>query len=182
MGMKHSFYLFIFFEKKKSKWQTPKNWDFQLSQFLIFFSKNVWIGPLVSSIDWCKGYWCGSTYMAMRLSNISWKTGKKCIFGIFRPFLSVCRTASLPYRLSHIKGIFASINPPNSRTNSENLKNIYGELAELKNSLFLSRPFWIFFWIFFVFFCFIPMKISQSVMSSKDGSKFWWLPWFTAKE
>ena len=30
--------------------------------------------------------------------------------------------------------------------------------------------------------CFIPMKISQSVMSSKDGSKFWWLPWFAAKE
>ena len=27
------------------------------------------------------------------------------------------------------------------------------------------------------FFCFIPMKISQSCLSIKDGSKFWWLPW-----
>ena len=25
------------------------------------------------------------------------------------------------------------------------------------------------------FFCFIPMKISQSFLGSKDGSKFWWL-------
>ena len=29
--------------------------------------------------------------------------------------------------------------------------------------------------------CFIPMKISQSFLGSKDGSKFWWLPWFPAK-
>ena len=32
------------------------------------------------------------------------------------------------------------------------------------------------FWIF----CFIPMKISQSFLCSKDGSKFYWLPWFPA--
>ena len=32
------------------------------------------------------------------------------------------------------------------------------------------------------FFCFIPMKISQSYLGIKDGLKFWWLPWFTAKE
>ena len=46
-----------------------------------------------------------------------------------------------------------------------------------------------FFWVGhfgFVFskknlFCFIPMKISQSVLSSKDGSKFWWLSWFPAQ-
>ena len=31
------------------------------------------------------------------------------------------------------------------------------------------------------FFCFIPMKTSQSLLVSKDGSKFWWLPWFPAK-
>ena len=30
------------------------------------------------------------------------KTGKKCIFWVFRPFLSFCCTASRPYRLSHI--------------------------------------------------------------------------------
>ena len=37
-----------------------------------------------------------------------------------------------------------------------------------RNSIFLSRPFR----NEKVFFCFIPIKISQSVMSSKDGSKF----------
>ena len=31
------------------------------------------------------------------------------------------------------------------------------------------------------FFCFIPMKKSQSLLVSKDGSKFWSLWWFTAK-
>ena len=52
-----------------------------------------------------KWYWCGSTYMVVRLSNISSKTGKKCIFCVFRPFLSLCRTASQPGRLSHINAL-----------------------------------------------------------------------------
>ena len=37
----------------------------------IFFVKIFWIGPWVSMIDWCKGHWCGSTYMVVRLSSIS---------------------------------------------------------------------------------------------------------------
>ena len=54
------------------------------------------------------------------------------------------------------------------------------------------RMFWVgctiwkpqFFWVghFGIFFCFIPMKISQSFLCSKDGSKFWWLPWFPAQK
>ena len=48
-------------------------------------------------------HWCGLTYMVVRLSDISSKTGKKCIFGVFRLFLGLCRTASQPYRLSHFK-------------------------------------------------------------------------------
>jgi hypothetical protein len=33
-----------------------------------------------------------------------------------------------------------------------------------------------FFWVgHFGFFCLIPMKISQSYLGFKDGSKFWWL-------
>ena len=39
----------------------------------------------------------------------------------------------------------------------------------------------IFFFDFDFFFCFIPMKISQSFLGSKDGSKFWCLPWFPKK-
>ena len=41
-----------------------------------------WISPWISRIDWCEG--------------------KECIFRVFRPFLSLCRTASRPYRLSNI--------------------------------------------------------------------------------
>ena len=48
----------------------------------------------------------------------------------------------------------------------------YWELAELENELFFSRPFWI--------FCFIPIKTCQSLLFSKDFSKFWWLPGFPA--
>ena len=62
----------------------------------------------VSRIDWREGHWwgltymghwCGLTYMALRLSDISSKRGKKCIFSVFRPFLSLCRTASQLFRL-----------------------------------------------------------------------------------
>ena len=40
--------------------------------------------------------------------------------------------------------------------------------------ILMGRPFWI-------FFCFIPMKISQTFLGIKDGSKFWGLPLFPAK-
>ena len=55
----------------------------------------------------------------------------------------------------------------------------FWELAILKNELFLSRPFWIFFFdFFFFFFCFIIMKISPNLNGRMDGSKFWCFPWF----
>ena len=56
----------------------------------------------------------------------------------------------------------------------------YWELTILKNELFLSRPFWIFFFRKKKKISFIPMKTSQSLMVSKDGSKCLWLPWFSA--
>ena len=64
-----------------------------------FFMKISWIGPWVSRIDWCEGHWFVSTFVAVRLSDISSKTGKKCIFGVFRVFLSLCQTASQPQKL-----------------------------------------------------------------------------------
>ena len=54
----------------------------------------------------------------------------------------------------------------------------FWELAILKNELFLSRPFWIFFSKKKIFFCFIPMKISPNLYGRMDGSKFWCFPWF----
>ena len=62
-----------------------------------------------------------------------------------------------------------------------NFAKRYWELTVLKNVVFLSWPFWIFFSIFF-FSLLNPMKSSQRFLGSKDGSKFWWLPWFPAHE
>ena len=44
--------------------------------------KILWIGPWKSTI-WLR-HWCGSTYMFLRLSAVSSKTGKKCFFCVFR--------------------------------------------------------------------------------------------------
>ena len=108
----HYKYWLIFMRMKQKKIQKKfKNGRLKKTEFFnsansqYFFSKISWIGPWVSRIDWCEGHWCGSTYMAVRLSDISSKTGKKCIFCVFRPFLSLCRTASRPYRLSHIAAL-----------------------------------------------------------------------------
>ena len=78
---------------------------FKITNSQYFFLKILWICRWVGRIDCCEGHRCGLTYMAVRLSDISPKTGKKCIFCVFRPFLSLCRTASRPYRLSHINAL-----------------------------------------------------------------------------
>ena len=120
---------------ENSKWPLQKN-------LLMKFS---WIGPWVSRIDWCEGHWFVSTYMAVRLSDVSSKTDKKCVFCVFRLFLSLCRTASRPYKLSHTNAL--CINQPNQLTQEPIHKNFmkkYWELAELENEVFLRRPFWIF--------------------------------------
>ena len=54
----------------------------------------------------------------------------------------------------------------------------FWELAILKNELFLSRPFWIFFSKKKKKKCFIPMKISPNLYGRMDGSKFLCFPWF----
>ena len=97
------FWIFFFKKKKNFFWKknfkmadskkvsfstTPKSWAIT--------AKISWIGPWVSRIDWCEGHWCDITYMIERRSNVSSKTGKKCIFCVFRPFLSLSQTASLP--------------------------------------------------------------------------------------
>ena len=41
--------------KTKIKWPTQKNWDFQLTQFSIFFTNILGIGRWVSTLNWCEG-------------------------------------------------------------------------------------------------------------------------------
>ena len=103
-----------FFSKKKiQNGRLKKTTFFKIAKSQNFFARISQIGPWVSRIDWCEGHWFISTYMAVRLSDIRAKTGKKCNFEFF--------------------------------------------------------------------FCFFSMKISQSLLVSKDGSKFWLLLWFPAK-
>ena len=78
--------------KKNQNGRLKKTEFFKIANSRYFFMKISWI----SRIDWSNEHGCGSTYMAGR------EAVKKCIFGIFRPSLSLCRTASRPYRVSHI--------------------------------------------------------------------------------
>ena len=155
-------------KKKISKWPPKKRSFFKIANSRKNFSKISWIGPWVSRIDWCEGHWCGSNYMVVRLSDISSKTGKKCIFGVFRPFLSLSLTVSQPSMF------FASINPTNERTNPRNFHKKVLRIGDFEKEAFFCRPFW-------NFFCFILMLKGQSLLVSKDGLKFWCLPWFPAK-
>ena len=76
---------------------TPKNWA--------IVAKISKIGPWVSRVDWCEGHQCESTYMTVRLSDISSKKGWNHKKGSFSPFLSLRRTTWRPYRLSHIDAL-----------------------------------------------------------------------------
>ena len=110
-----------------------------------FFMKISWIVPWISRIDWCEGLWCGSTYMVVRLSDISSKAAyikhKKCIFCLF---LSLCRTASWPYKLSHTNALLNNQFYKLKSPIHEIFMKKYWEMAELENEVFLRRPFWIF--------------------------------------
>ena len=77
----------IFFLKKQNQNGRLKKGSFSSSpNSQYFLSKMSWIGPLVSRIDWCEGHWCGSTYMVLRLSDISSKMAKKHQKSIFSLF------------------------------------------------------------------------------------------------
>ena len=89
-------FFFFFWKNKIQNGRLKKRSFFKIANSQYFFVKISWSGPWVSRIHWCEGHWYGSTYMAMRLSDISSKMAKKhkkCIFGLF---LSLCPTASQP--------------------------------------------------------------------------------------
>ena len=97
---------YFFFLKKKNQNGCLKKRSFSSSaNSQYFFVKILWIGPWVSRIDWCEGHWCGLTYMVVRLSGISPNTAQKHQKCNFCLFLSLCRTASQPYRLNHVNAL-----------------------------------------------------------------------------
>ena len=132
-----------------------------------------WIGPWDSRINWCEGHWYSSTYKVVRLSDISSKTDKKCVFCVFRLFWAY---VGQPHdHISWAKPMpFASINSTNPRTNPwefhEKILRIGGagkwvffEAAILN---FLSWPFWI-------FFCFISVKNPALLYEVSFFSELW---------
>ena len=62
-------------QKKKSKWPTQKTEFFNSPNSQYIFLKILGIGSWFSRINWYKGHQCGSTYMVVRLSNVSSKKG-----------------------------------------------------------------------------------------------------------
>ena len=73
--------------KKKSKMAVFQKWPFfKIANSQKFFVKISQIRPWVSRIAWCEGHWSGSTYMVVRLSDISSKTAKKHKKSIFSLF------------------------------------------------------------------------------------------------
>ena len=94
--------IFIEMEQKNIFFFEKEVQNRQLSKFL----------EIDPRIDWCEEHWCGSTYIVVRLSDISSKTGKKYIFGVL--FLGCFGTyAALPYnQIGWARSMpFTSINP-----------------------------------------------------------------------
>ena len=62
----------------------------------------------LSRIDWRKGHWCGSTYMVVRLFDVSSKTAKnhkKCIFSLFFIILPRPNTTTAWKLIPHMSNI-----------------------------------------------------------------------------
>ena len=57
-------------KKKIQNGRLKKMMFFKIANSQYFFLKILWIRRWVSRIDCCKGHRCGSTYMAVRLSDI----------------------------------------------------------------------------------------------------------------
>ena len=87
--------------------------------------------------------------------------------------MPLCRTASLPYKLNLINALHIN--------QSYEPKD---QSVKVSRKIFENWRFWktLFFWVghfefYFskkiIFFCFFPIKTCQSLLVSKDGSKFW---------
>ena len=68
IGIKQKFFFFL--KKKIQNGRLKKMTFFKIANSQYFFLKILWIRRWVSRIDCCKGHRCGSTYMAVRLSDI----------------------------------------------------------------------------------------------------------------
>ena len=111
--------------------------------------------------------------MVMRLSDIRAKqpkNTKKAFLACFRAYVRqphghIRWASSMP---------FASTNPTNPRTNLWKFREKILRIGDFEKRCFFESAILNFIFqkkIFF--FCFFPIKTSQSLLVSKDGSKFW---------
>ena len=107
----------------------------------------------------------GLVFGLVRLSDISTKTGKKCIFCVFRPFLSLCQShRHIGWATSML---FASINRTNPWTNPWNYLGKRLRISDFKKLSFFDIAIWFFFLLHW------HENNCQSLLAGKDGSKFW---------
>ena len=124
----------FFWKNKIQNGRLKKRSFFKIANSQYFFVKISWSGPWVSRIHWCEGHWYGSTYMAVRLSNISSKTGQKCIFWLFLAYIGqphdhIGWATSMP---------FASINSTNPRTNLWNFCEKFLRIGDFEKHCFFE--------------------------------------------
>ena len=137
--------IFIGMKQKNQNGQFKKTEIFNSPNSQYFFTKISGIGPWVSRINWREGHQCGSTYIVIRLSDVSSKMTKNALFCVFSPFLSLCLTAWWPYSLSHIDAL---------RINLSYLPKV------IYNFFFKKK------------ICFIPMKIARIFWNFDDYPGF----------
>ena len=101
---------------------------------------------------------------------------KNAFFACFRPYVGQphCHTGWVTLMP------FASINPTNPRTHPTQFGKKILRIDRLAKWGFFESAILDFFFEKKKFFLLNPMKNSQRFLDSKDGSKFWWLPWFPA--
>ena len=167
-------------KRKNPKWPTKKTPHFPPPSILnICVSKIFWIGPWVSRIGWCKGHWCGSTYLVVRLSNKSSKTQKMHFLPVFELMSDSLTTIYIePHQCPSHQSILLAQAPIHKIFMKK-----YWKLAELENVFFLSRPFFFFFLLqkkdFF------GSSLWKQAACSYEVSFicwFWWLTWFSAQK
>ena len=163
-------------KKIKKKFQNSrlkKTEFFKIANSQICIVKILWIGPLVSRIDWCEGHWCSSTYIVVQKQP---KNTKNAFFACFWAYVQQPQ--------NHIgwatSMTFASISSTNPRTNQLNFQKKILRIGDFEKLSFFQSSILDFFFKTNIFFFFIPMKISHKLCVRMDGTQFWCFSWFPA--
>ena len=122
---------------KKFKMADFSKWPFfKIANSRNFYAKILQIGPWVTTIIRCKGHWCSSIYMVVRLSDIRQKQTKNAFFVFLGCFCPYVRQPHDHIGWATLMG-FASINPTNPRTDLWNFREKISRIGD-----FEKRPFW----------------------------------------